>query len=193
MNPRNGFLGAAPQEVIAALLLQAIMSGQDTQQRFEAAEQAQADDDVCELTNEPIGYELLARHRTLDIALYAQESGSTQLLLVEGNVIQFPGEHPELTFRRFSALNEYESIYAIIDAVYPDEFDEDPNADDANFMGVYKEGKDGNRNLLVIWDLVITRDELGDEYQAWVDSIVEEEVQIIYADTREELPNVYPE
>lgn len=190
---------------LSDLLFQAmIAAGQEAGRQAAEAElqAAEADDAQEELTNEPIGYKLLSRHPTLDIALYAQESGSTMLLLVEGNVIQFPDENPDVTFSRFTALSEYESVYAIIDAVYPDgDEDEVVWADkntggshglenEADFMGAYRKGADGVVRLWTIYDLNVTREALNPEQlAAWVKGLQESAIAVAFSNNKEMLPN----
>lgn len=191
---RTGINFAGQEHLIPAFLMQAIISaGQEAGRQAAEDELAQAsaaveaDDFVEELTNEPLGYNLVSRHEVLDIALYARESSSATLLLVEGMVIQFPDERPELTFGRFVGLEDYEAIYAIIDAAYPN-VEEGAPKDTKAFMGAYRKGLDGVARLWVIFDLNMTREELGDAYEDWVNDIAEDAQAIAFADTREDLP-----
>jgi hypothetical protein len=192
---------------LSDLLFQAmIAAGQEAgrqaaEAELQAAEADELDDAQEELTNEPIGYNLVSRHETLDIALYAQESGSTMLLLVEGNVIQFPDESPDVTFSRFSALSEYESVYAVIDAAYPDG-DEDEVGEvvwageshglenESNFMGAYRKGLDGVVRLWTIYDLNVTREALNaEQFTAWVKGLQESTIAVAFTNNKEMLPN----
>lgn len=192
---------------LSDLLFQAmIAAGQEAgrqaaEAESQAAEAGELDDAQEELTNEPIGYKLLSRHPTLDIALYTQESGSTKLLLVEGSVIQFPDESPDVTFSRFSALSEYESVYAVIDAVYPDDEDDVVWADkntggshgmenEADFMGAYRKGADGVVRLWTIYDLNVTREALNPEqFTAWAKGLQESTIAVAFTNNKEMLPN----
>lgn len=150
MNQASRFSGrdgiGAP---LAAALFEAIIAAGQEAGRQAAEEDTQAgnapENDVEPLTNAPVGYVLVERHPTMNIALYEHRTEAHALTLIDGVVATLPGMTPDELYDLVTEVDTPEELEAKLAAMSEDVSAKD--ATNSKFMGLYHEFKEGGYHL----------------------------------------------
>lgn len=188
MNQASRFSGrdgiGAP---LAAALFEAIIAAGQEAGRQAAEEEIQADNapenKVEPLTNAPVGYVLLERHPTMNIALYEHRTEAHALTLIDGVVASLPNMSPEELFDLVTEAGSQEELEAKLNAIQ-----EKLESEEFQFLGGYRLTDDGEYVLWAIYDLHQAKEALGDNYLTWFKGVCEFHDEIALSDDQEDIP-----
>lgn len=171
---------------IQAMLNAILSAGQDdTQAEIELDNQAgnAPENDVEPLTNTPVGYVLVERHPTMNIALYEHRTEAHALTLINGVVATLPNMSPEELFDLVTEADSEEELEAKLNAVQ-----EQLESEAFQFLGGYRLTDDGEYVLWAIYDLRQAKEEFGDDYLTWFKGVCEFHDEIALSDDQEDIP-----
>lgn len=153
---------------IQAMLNAILSAGQDdTQAEIELDNQAgnAPENDVEPLTNAPVGYVLVERHPTMNIALYEHRTEAHALTLIDGVVATLPNMSPEELFDLVVEAKNADELNAKLEAMQ-EESDDDG---ELRYVAGYQRNEYGHYDLLAVYNLEQAKETFGEKFEAWLE------------------------